>query len=76
MKASYAPFQNRSMRNTLGSYAIPIALVILVVWAVATFYFSAPGWFHGFLTGGIFLLLWGIAVRPAKTEQSQPPHSK
>ena len=65
------------MRNTLGSYAIPIALVILAVWAVATFYFSAPGWFHGLLTGGIFLLIWGIIARPSKTERSQqPPHPK
>ena len=65
------------MRNTFGSYAIPIALVILAAWAVATFYFSAPGWFHGFLTGGIFLLLWGIAVRPARVERPErPPHPK
>jgi hypothetical protein len=52
---------------------IPIALVILVAWAVATFYFSAPGWFHGFLTGGIFLLLWGIVDRPTRGER---PRSK
>ena len=52
---------------------IPTALVILVAWAVATFYFSAPGWFHGFLTGGIFLLLWGIVDRPARGER---PRSK
>ena len=61
------------MRNTLGNYAIPIALIILAVWAVATFYFSAPGWFHGLLTGGIFLLLLGIAARPTKKPR---PHLK
>ena len=52
---------------------IPIALVILVAWAVATFYFSAPGWFHVFLTGGIFLLLWGIVDRPARGERPRQP---
>lgn len=73
MKASYGPDQNRSMRRSLGSYMIPIALVIILAWAVATFYFSAPGWFHGFLTGGIFLLLWGIVDRPTR---GAPPRSK
>ncbi len=73
MKESYGPAQNTSMRTTLGNYAVPIALVIIAVWAVATFYFSAPGWFHGLLTGGIFLLLWGIAARPVRRE---PPPSK
>jgi ABC-type multidrug transport system permease subunit len=60
------------MRHSLGSYLIPIALVMLVAWAVATFYFSAPGWFHGFLTLGIFLLLWGIIDRPTKGARSRP----
>ncbi|HEX8850332.1 MAG TPA: hypothetical protein VF761_12425 [Gemmatimonadaceae bacterium] len=55
------------MRTFLTGSAIPIALVVLVLWAVGTFYFEAPGWFHGLLTGGIFLLLWGIVARPKRT---------
>jgi hypothetical protein len=51
------------MRNFITGAAIPIALVVLVLWAVGTFYFEAPGWFHGLLTGGVFLLLWGIVSR-------------
>ena len=60
------------MRHSSG-YMIPIAIVILIAWAVATFYFSAPGWFHGFLTLGIFLLLWGIVDRSTHRER---PRSK
>ncbi|HEX2717902.1 MAG TPA: hypothetical protein VHM67_09505 [Gemmatimonadaceae bacterium] len=43
--------------------AIPLALIIIVIWGVGTFYFEPPGWFHGLLTGGLFLLFWGIVVR-------------
>lgn len=53
------------MRRSLGSVAIPIAIIMLVLWSVGTFYFEAPGWFHGLLTAGIFLLIWGIIARPA-----------
>ena len=51
------------MRNILTGSAIPIGLLVLLLWAVGTFYFTAPGWFHGLLTGGLFLLLWGIVSR-------------
>ena len=51
------------MRPFLTGTAIPIGLAVLVLWAVGTFYFAAPGWFHGLLTGGLFLLLWGIVSR-------------
>jgi hypothetical protein len=52
------------MRSLLQKIAIPLAIIVLVLWSVGTFYFEAPGWFHGLLTGGIFLLLWGIVSRP------------
>ena len=55
------------MRRSLGTTAIPIAIIMLVLWAVGTFSFEAPGWFHGLLTAGIFLLIWGIISRPAST---------
>lgn len=53
------------MRRSLASTAIPIAILMLVLWSVGTFYFEAPGWFHGLLTAAIFLLIWGIISRPA-----------
>ena len=52
------------MRQLLEKIAVPLAIVILVLWGVGTFYFEAPGWFHALLTGGVFLLLWGIVSRP------------
>jgi hypothetical protein len=52
------------MRPLLEKIAVPLAIIVLVLWGVGTFYFEAPGWFHGLLTGGIFLLLWGIVSRP------------
>lgn len=42
---------------------IVAALALLVVWAVATFRFEAPGYVHLLLTAGVFLLIWRIVVR-------------
>lgn len=39
------------------------AIAMLVVWAVGTFFFEAPGWLHILLTLGVFLLIWRITVR-------------
>jgi hypothetical protein len=39
------------------------ALAMLVVWAVGTFAFEAPGYIHLLLTAGVFLLIWRIVVR-------------
>jgi len=39
------------------------ALAMLVVWAIGTFFFDAPGWLHALLTFGVFLLIWRIVVR-------------
>ncbi len=39
------------------------AVAMLVVWAVATFAYEAPGWVHLLLTLGVFLLIWRIVVR-------------
>ena len=41
------------------------ALAMLVLWAVATFVFEAPGIVHLLLTAGVFLLIWRIVVRGA-----------
>jgi hypothetical protein len=42
---------------------IVVAVVLLVVWAVGTFAFAAPGAIHLLLTVGMFLLIWRIVVR-------------
>jgi hypothetical protein len=38
------------------------AIAMLIVWAIGTFVFEAPGWIHLLLTVGMFLLIWRIAV--------------
>jgi hypothetical protein len=40
---------------------IAAALVMLIVWAVATLN-NGPGWVHLLLTVGLFLLIWRISV--------------
>ena len=42
---------------------IVAAIGMLVVWAVGTFVFEAPGYIHLLLTAGVFLLIWRIVVR-------------
>lgn len=36
---------------------------MLVVWAIGTFAFEAPGWIHLLLTVGVFLIIYRIVVR-------------
>ena len=36
---------------------------MLVVWAIATFAFEAPGWLHLLLTVGMILSIYRIVVR-------------
>ena len=38
-------------------------IAILVVWAIATFMFEAPGWVHLLLSAGVFLIIYRIVVR-------------
>ena len=42
---------------------IVIGIVMLIVWAVATFAFEAPGWLHLLLTVGVFLIIYRIVIR-------------
>jgi hypothetical protein len=42
---------------------IILAILMLVGWGVATFAYEPPGWVHGLLTLGVFLLIWRIVVR-------------
>jgi hypothetical protein len=47
----------------VASYGIPLGVVLLVLWALATFAWEGPGWVHLFLTLGVFLVIWGIVAR-------------
>lgn len=38
------------------------AIAMLVLWAIGTFAFDAPGWIHLLLTAGVFTLIWRIVV--------------
>jgi uncharacterized membrane protein len=38
------------------------AVFMLIVWAIGTFAYNAPGWIHVLLTVGMFLLIWRIAA--------------
>ena len=42
---------------------IVAAILLLVVWAIATFGFAAPGWIHLLLTVGVTMLIWRIVQR-------------
>ncbi len=45
------------------------AIAMLVVWAIGTFVFEAPGYIHVLLTAGVFLLIWRIVVRGSPTKR-------
>ena len=38
-------------------------IVMLIGWAIATFFFAAPGWVHLFLTAGVTIIIWRIVAR-------------
>ena len=54
-------------------FGIPLALVLLVVWGVWTFAYEAPGWVHLLLSGGVFLLVYGIVVRGTPPPAERTP---
>ena len=42
---------------------ILVGVVMLVLWAIGTFVYEAPGWIHLLLTAGVFLVIYRIVVR-------------
>ena len=48
------------------------ALAMLIVWAIGTFAFEAPGWLHLLLTAGVFLLIWRLVVRGTPAPPKPP----
>ena len=56
------PMTTKSKRVSAGAMLVA-AIAMLVLWAVLTFMFEAPGYVHLLLTAGVFLLIWRIVVR-------------
>lgn len=42
------------------------AIVMLVLWAVGTFFLDAPGWINLLLSVGVFLVIWRITTRSTR----------
>ena len=55
---------------------IVAGIVMLAGWAIATFFFDAPGWVHLFLTLGVTLLIWRIVVRGTPGVTTPKPPAK
>lgn len=63
--------------SPLKQAAFPVAILMLVGWAVWTFAFApAPGWIHLFLTAGVFLLIWAIVGRDDVTVRRESPSTR
>ena len=43
------------------------AVVMLAIWAFATFTTEAPGWIHLLLTVGVFLIIYRVVVRGTRS---------
>jgi hypothetical protein len=52
-----------SRESLIESLALPVGIIMLIVWAVATFAFTAPGWVHALLMLGVFSVIWGTVAR-------------
>jgi hypothetical protein len=52
---------------------IVTGIAMLVLWAIATFAFEAPGWVHGLLTAGVFLIFYRIVARGTPAPKDEPP---
>ena len=58
--AMYEPLSTESILMDVGIIA---AIAMLLVWAIGTVAFDAPGWLHLLLMVGVFLLIHRIVVR-------------
>jgi hypothetical protein len=52
-----------SRESLIESLALPVGIIMLIVWAVATFALTAPGWVHALLMLGVFSVIWGVVAR-------------
>jgi hypothetical protein len=60
---AYSNLSAMQTKSNFTKLAVPLSLVMLAAWAVVTFAYEAPGWVHMLLTGGVFLLIYGIVAR-------------
>ena len=44
-------------------FGLGVGIALLVIWAIGVFAFNGPGWLHGLLTIGVFVIIWRIVVR-------------
>lgn len=64
----------RSREGLIESLALPVGILMLIVWAVATFALTAPGWVHALLMFGVFGVIWGVVARgtpPVRREEKR-----
>jgi hypothetical protein len=47
-------------------------IAMLVVWVFAALVFNGPGWVHGLLTLGVFIVIWRIVVRGDRRHPKPP----
>jgi MFS family permease len=59
-QTQFTPQRNIGQSMDLGIIA---GIVMLAGWAIATFFFEAPGWVHIFLTAGVTMIIWRIVAR-------------
>ena len=52
---------------------IAAAIAMLLIWAIGTVAFEAPGWLHILLSVGVFLLIHRIVVRSTPAPADKPP---
>ena len=52
-----------SRESLIESLALPVGIIMLIVWAIATFALTAPGWVHALLMLGVFSVIWGVVAR-------------
>ena len=52
--------------------ALIAGIVMLILWAAGTFFLDAPGWINLLLSAGVFVVIWRITVRTAKSTNTRP----
>jgi hypothetical protein len=60
------------MLALIRSLAIPLGIIMLVVWTIGAFAFEGPGWIHLLLTLGVFFVIWGIVAKGTPEADREP----
>lgn len=62
----------RTRESLIESLALPVGVLMLLVWGVATFALTAPGWVHALLMFGVFAVIWGVVARGTPPPGTKP----